>query len=717
MPPFLRRSAPAALLLALVFPAAARPQALVRVPRDARDLSQAMAKVAHNGVIEVAAGIYVPPPAGFSLTNNRKAFTIRAAPGAQVILGGQGSRRIFRFKNNARAGTKPVTFQGLTFRNGISITEGDGGAVTLREAEARFENCAFVGNHANPSTTGGGAVRVFSHSTATFVGSRFEANSSKNRGGALSVEDGSGAQLTRTTFLRNRVNLPGHRVNAPGGAVYVSDSVLRVDDSLFEENQASFAGGALYGIGHWAAPEATPRASLTVTRTTFRNNSVPADPALLPPGQTSGGAIHVEDQATLTVDRSAFAGNQAEFGGAVDAYRARVDVRGSVFSGNGTPLSGRFAGAGGAILLASVDFADSSTARGTIDRRPASLTVADSLFQGRPDPASSAHVGGCLFAGGDTNRAYGEGGLAQVGTVADHRARVDIQRSIFSDCNVQRTASSTGGSGGAIEASLTDLTLADSLVLASDARGDGAFGGGLSVQLDSLARVVRSTFSRNSAQQSGGALQVVGAAIEITAGRFFGNEVSFGSAGNLTASRGAAIYSIPMLVRRKRDVSGVVAGSLFSDNRGVPLYEADPPGAGEPVNGLRYDDDQFYAPSFGGLVFVSTLAAPGGLDPDGLNNLFVPRCCGRPSTDKSLGGNLRLFQPPTVGALVAVPRAGSTAAGSGPFLGYAWSGFSAALNGVALPFEPKSGVLADVPAAAYTLTADGAGVASATVAP
>jgi predicted outer membrane repeat protein len=709
MTPFLRRSLPAALLLALIFPAAARPQALVRVPRDARDLSQAMVKVANNGVIEIAAGIYVPPPAGFSLTNNRKAFTIRAAAGAQVVLGGQGARRIFRFKNNARAGTRPVTFQGIVFRNAISTTEGDGGAVTLREAEARFENCAFVGNHANPATTGGGAVRVFSHSTATFVGSRFEANSSKNRGGALSVEDGSGVQLTRTTFLRNRVNLAGHRVNAPGGAVYVSDSVLRVDDSLFEENQAAFAGGAVYGIGHWAAPEATPRANLTVTRTTFRNNSVPADPALLPPGQTSGGAIHVEDQATLTLDRSYFAGNQAEFGGAVDAYRAVVDVRGSAFSGNGAPLSGRFAGAGGAILLASVDFADSSTGQGATNRRPGALTVADSLFQGRPEPASSAHQGGCLFAAGDTNRAYGEGGVAASGSVADHRARVSIQRTIFSDCNVQKTASGGGGSG--------DLTLADSLILASDARGAGAFGGGLSVQLDSLARVARSTFSRNSAQQSGGALQAVGATIEVTGSRFFGNEVNFGATDNLTASRGAAIFSIPMIARRKRDVAGVVATSLFADNRGLPLYEADPAGSGEPVNGLRYDDDQFQTASFGGRVYANTLAAPGGLDPSALNALTVFRCCGRPSTDKSLGGNLRLLQPPTVGALVAVPRAGSSAAGSGPFLGYAWSGFSAALNGVALPFEPKSGVLAELPAATYTLRADGIGVATVAVAP
>lgn len=707
--PSLVRLVPACAALGfLCFASAGAAQSLVRIPQNTRDLSQAMRMVANNGVIEMAAGTYVAPAAGFSLSNNRKAFTIRAAPGATVILDGQGNKRIFRFKNNARAGMKPVTFQRIVFRNGSSTTEGDAGGVTLKAAEARFEGCTFLNNKANPNTTGGGAVRVFSNSTATFANSRFEGNSSKNRGGAVAVEDRSGAAFLGSTFVRNRVNVPGHKRNAPGGAVYVLNSLARVENSLFEENQAGFAGGALYGFGTWTAPETTPRTTLTVIGSTFRNNSVVNDPCCLPPGQTSGGAIHAEDQTTLRVERSFFAGNRAEFGGAINGYRSLVDIKGSIFDGNHTPLGNRFAGVGGAVFMASVDFPDASTQAGAINRRAARLTVAESLFAGRPDPHASANAGGCLFVGGDTNRAFGEGGVAASGTVSDNRARAEVRKTIFADCDVVRTASNTGGSGGAIELSLADLTLEDSLILVSDARGSGAFGGALSAQIESLARVARTTFAENGAEHSGGAVQSVGSTVEITQGRFFGNEIGPGS------QRGGAVYSIPRIALRKKDVTGFILSSLFSANDGFAVFDADPPGAADPINDMRYDHNQFHAD--GGRVYGNSMAAPNGLDANGLNSLTVFRA-GRPSTDKSTGANTRLFGPPTAGTLLAVQKAGSSLAPSGGAVAFGWSGFSANLNGQALPSNPKAGLLRNVPAGTYTLTADGAVVGTATLAP
>lgn len=703
----------AALALLLAPPLSALTPALVHVPKDVPDLQRAMGTVANNGVIELAPGTYPAPASGFSLSNNRKAFTIRAAANGPVILDGLGSRRIFRFKNNLRAGTRPVTFERLTFRNGASTTEGDAGGVTLKEAEARFAGCVFLANQATPASTGGGAVRLFSHSTATFVDTRFEGNSAKSRGGALAVEEGSSATVTRGTFVGNRTNLPGASRNSSGGAIYTLNSALLIQNSLFDGNQAGWVGGAVYGIGVWAAPEATPRTSITVLRSTFRNNAATFDACCVPPGQTTGGAIHAEDQTTLTVERSFFTNNLAEAGGAIDGYRALVDVKTSVFTANGAPIPGRLAGVGGAIFVGSIDFADGSTQAGAINRRPARLTVADSLFAGRPNPTSSAHSAGCLFAGGDTDRAYGEGGVAPSGSIADNRAQVTVRRSIFYDCDVERTATGMGGAGGAIGLALADLTLEDSLVASNDARGNGAFGGGLAVEADSLARVSRTTFGNDSAAFSGGAIQVVGSEIEVADSRFQGNALA--TSGNLSTSRGAGLFVIPRLAQHPHDATGTVVRSIFTDNLGLPIFDVDPPGAGDPINDVRYEDNQFYSWPFGSLVYLNTLAAPQGLSADGLNTLIGFRG-NRPSTPKGRG-NVPLFGPPSLGTLVAVASAGATVAPSGGFVGFAWSGFTSSLNGQPLPPQSKSGVLPNLPPATYSLTVDGRPVATAVLAP
>jgi hypothetical protein len=714
------RFMPSAAVLALLLatPLSAVTPALVHVPKDVSDLQRAMGTVANNGVIELAPGTYPAPASGWSLSNNRKAFTVRAAANGPVILDGQGSRRIFRFKNNLRAGTRPVTFERLTFRGGASTTEGDAGGVTLKEAEARFEGCAFLANKATPASTGGGAVRLFSHSTAAFVDTRFEGNGAKSRGGALAVEEGSSATVTRGTFLGNRTNLPGASRNSSGGAIYALNSTVLIQNSLFDGNQAGWVGGAVYGIGVWAAPEAAPRTSITVLRSTFRNNAATFDPCCVPPGQTTGGAIHAEDQTTLTVERSFFTNNLAEAGGAIDGYRALVDVKTSVFTANGTPIPGRLPGVGGAIFVGSIDFADSSTQAGAINRRPARLTVADSAFVGRPNPVSSAHAAGCLFAGGDTDRAYGEGGVALSGSIADNRAQVTVRHSLFYDCDVERTAAGTGGSGGAIGLALADLTLEDSLITGSDARGldsrgGGAFGGGLSVEIDSLARVSRTTFGNDSAAFSGGAIQVVGSEIEIADSRFQGNALA--TSGNLPTSRGAGLFVIPRLAQHPHNATGTVARSIFTDNLALPIYDVDPPGAGDPINDVRYEDNQFYSWPFGSLVYLNTLAAPQGLSPDGLNSLIGYRG-NRPSTLKGRG-NVPLFGPPSLGTLVAVASAGSTAAPSGGLVGFAWSGFTSTLNGQPLPPQSKSGVLPNLPPATYSLTVDGRPAATAVLAP
>jgi len=668
-------------------PAAFAAQQLVRVPKDAKDLQAAINLVADGGSIELAAGTYATPPRGFEISNLRTGFTVRAV--GTVVLDGGGANLLLRFENGKRDRGKLVSFEGIAFRNGNSLTEGLAGGVTLSAAEARFVGCVFEDNQATGRSSGGGAVRILEGSDATFTHSTFRGNSSLNRGGAIEIIS-STATIEGGVLADNRTNLPGHKATAIGGAIYVLNSTLRVARAQFEGNQANWAGGAIYAFGQWADPESTPRALVEVNRSTFAGNllagSVPA------PGTTVGGAIHVEDHTTLEVDSSVFTGNVAEFGGAVDSYRAIVNVRGSRFEGNRAPLTGPV-GAGGAIFASSVDFSDASTSFGAVNRRPARLVISDSLFQGSGGP--SAYAGGCVLAGGDESRAYGINGVPAAGTLEENRARLELRRAVFAGCQVQNAPQGGGGTGGAVQAGLVDLLMEDSLVI--DSRST-AFGGGMAIGRDAGGLITRTTFARSSSK-AGGALFLHGSAVQIADSNFIANDATDG--------RGGAIFAMPFNdPALPRNVRGLVANSIFTANGGSPVFDSE--ASTGPINEVRYNGNQFHLTS-GTSVYVHSRVAPGGLSAAELNNL----------ASKSDGGNLRLTSAPRLGTVVGVPPflgAGAPAsAGSsgGSFLAYAWSGRSATLLGQ--PLAAKAGLLPVAAAGDHALTVDGGAIDSARI--
>lgn len=312
-----------------------------------------------------------------------------------------------------------------------------------------------------------------------------------------------------------------------------------------------------------------------------------------------------------------------------------------------------------------------------------------------------------MGAGGDASRAYGENGAIPMGTVEENRARVTVLRSVFADCDVQRDPAMGGGVGGALNVSLATLLLEDSMVLDSDARGDGAGGGGVAIQGESIAAVSRTTFARNTADRWGGALFLNGVMVQVNESRFFANDVRPGISEGLGDSRGAAIYSIPLLSQQKperaRNVGGMVINSVFSENAGLPLWDAEP--VSGPINDLRYDNNQFYERAFGDRVYVNANAAPNGASVSMLNSLVVSRG-DRGATDKSAIANAGLFSPPGIGTLRAAPSVVGTGAPamSGSFLGFAWSGRSATLDGQTL--TARSGLQA-AGAGTHSLVVDG----------
>jgi predicted outer membrane repeat protein len=703
---------PAAAVDAAAVNAAATGAPLLRVPQDVATLTQALRLVANGAVIQLAAGSYPAPPAGFRISNARKSFTIRAAADGAAILDGGGQHPVLVLRNTARSRGGLIIFQGLVFRGGGGGSATTSPGVTVDQAAARFVRCRFE-NNAGAAGADGGGVKVRHGSDASFVGCSFTGNSSPVAGGAMMIGT-SNVQVTRGAFVANRVNPPDHDPTSHGGAISVVDGNLQVSDALFQGNQAGWVGGAIYAIGTTTATPATPHTSVSVTRATFQANAIAPQPCCPPPGPATGGAIHVENQAMLTVTGSRFVDNQAQFGGAIDGLGAVVDVAGSTFQGNGGAVTGGSEAIGGGICV----LAGGAPAGGG-GTPPAGLTVSGSLLQGsHAGSGPVGNAGGCILAGGDQQDLYGLGGHAPRGTLDSDRLPVQISGTVFAACDVQQSVAAGGGQGGAINGALVALTLDGSLVLDSAAIGNGS-GGGLFLATESAAQISRTVFAGNLADHSGGAIFAGSSSVQISGSSFIANRVGAEAGGPLDVSRGAALYFIPAVGGQPHvgpgDAAGVVAQTVFSQNAGLPLWDVDAGGAG-PVNTVQYDGNEIFNTTYGGRVYVDTVADPGrsGLDVASLNALVIRRA-GGPTTVKSTVPNQALATAPAAGSLAPIPPAGSPSARSAPFLAYAWTGGTATLNGVPLPLH--DGLIEGVAPGSYTLIVDGVAVASATVTP
>lgn len=664
----LRAAAAALVTAALALPGGAAAAPAKIVVTSSSQLTAAFRNIADGGVIEMAGGTYPSPAGGFSIANLRKAFTIQAAPNANVFLDGQSQRPVLRFKNGDRSRGKRVTFRNLKFRNGRAApAKTDAGGVTVEAAEAVFVGCVFSGNTTSGVSVGGGALRLARGAEVTLVRNFFQANGSTRRGGAVEVLS-SKLTVTSGRFEANRSNLPGHSANAVGGAVYLFNSTASFTDVLFFGNEAAWVGGAFYVFGTWGV---VPRTTARLERTSFFANHARPAPGQSALSATQGGAIHAEDQVTVTVLDSAFENNSAAIGAAVNLYRSVLDATGSIFRNH---RAGAGDGFGGTIAALSADQSDASTGNGSINRPNARVVLRDSLLQGPLDPAlAAANSGGCLLAGGDGGRVTGAAGVPAQGGLGANRAEVVLEGVVFSGCSATRKGNAPG-SGGALRADLVELEMRDGLVLGSSARGTDGAGGGLSLVGASLASLFDTTFAGNSAGSSGGAIQVRGATLDADAGRFLGN----------SAGLGAAIYSIPS---NRDPVAGTVQRSLFANQAGVPLRDVGPPSG--LVNCLRYNGNRFVAGASED-VYVHNTAAPAGLSVSGLNGLNVGSC------DKSTAPNVRETSP-REGALVAVQKAGYPNQRRGPFLAFAWTGTAATLDGV--PLAARFGLVSTTPGA------------------
>lgn len=674
------------VLIMSVFTGVAFGTTVVTVPGDIADIQSAIAAVPDGGIIEVAVDSYLVPLDGFLISNAGKSFTIRSANGGRATLDGGGSRPVLRFENVSQGAGQHVTFENLNFSNGLSTTGGRSGGVTVARASATFVGCRFIGNSSDADDTGGGGTFVHSGSFSVFIDCIWSGNTATNEGAGLRIDQSTGF-LHRCVFESNRVNLPNHRDTAAGGGLHVTNATVRVTNTRFDQNQAGYAGGGFYVLGTWSEPLEVPAADAIVANCTFTENIAVRDPSVSFPNPTEGGGLHIEDHVTTRVFNSRFIKNAAENGGGLNLYRALVEVENSLFRGNRATKIGPSTGFGGAIAAISNDtWADGST-----NRRSAHLIVRKSLLQGRFDEiGTTAQIGGCMAVIGDGNRRWGENGVSPAAGSLETRATTLVEESIFYECDVKETDGADGtGAGGAAQVVLTDLTIQNSLILKSDAIGDGtdpdwAAGGGIRNIIDSTSNIQDSTMAHNTATRFGGAIHSEGSNLDVSGCQFLNNDV-----GDVF---GTHIFATPYQFRSLHQ-TGNIELTVFSNTTdlGPLIWEGDLDLG--PINDNRYNANTLFSDSQGQTVYSHTFATVPDQAVAGLNSLVIHRS-GAPNTEKSQVAN---FDPPTspqVAAVLAAPAeiievtaAGDTENSTQSFVAFAWSGTTANLDGIPLMEE------------------------------
>jgi len=650
-------------------------------------LQHALNEVPEGGIVELAAGTYAAPSEGFTifpdLQGGTRGFTVRAAVGATVVLTGGGATRILTFTT-----PRPVTFERLTFSNGLSTEEFHAGAVSVSHVQANFISCVFENNAANPPVTGGGAVWIDT-STVLFQGCVFNNNTSKNYAGAISAY-ASRVYVRDCRFAGNRTNLPGHSSFNAAGAIHGNASTIRIANSRFENNQAGYVGGAIYVLGPWE----TPVAELDITDSLFIGNEAVRDPGGTNADPTTGGAIFMEDKVNARLYNCRFTNNSAQQGGAVSSFRSVTDIKNCAFQANravGSAQNGE--SLGGAIIVLSPDNPDQTTNGGTLNRPPAQVTITDCLIQGQGPGAPSARQGGGIFLLGDTHAAFGIT-VQQNGTQESNRTVANLKRVVFADLATVDDAGN--GTGGAVTAAFTTFHADDCIVEKCSTSQNG---GGFEFVYGCDATISNTTFAQNSAGVLGGAVAMFGGALNIDACNLVENHLTNpggGSAFVATAQPASAPYP-------EWEMTGAIQNCIISNNSGGPATIYDGYRTSAPFNRLQYKANQIYPSDHSAFFLDPPLGGQSVAQVNALTLTFGDNstCVKAPvanmaGTSASITGAILMVPPKTFssgapGEPVPIPS----------FLGYASSSGTPLLDGA--PQSSSSGVVPTTVNTSHTL--------------
>jgi hypothetical protein len=263
------------------------------------------------------------------VTSAEKAITANVIldGGGKVTLDGGGTHRLFSINTGPEASTPVLTVQRLIFAHGQGpAIDGGGGAISRTGGTLIVNQCVFTDNHGTPvgQDIAGGAIWSQGTAPTMVVGSIFLGNSAAN-GGAIG-NLGNSVRIFNSRFEGNRATGTGGNpgMGGNGGAVSIDGmgTAAEICGSTFSGNQGNAFGGALFRLAH--AQEAT-----TITRSTFKDNTLPADA-----DPSTGGGVYLQGTAA-TITQSAFVGNRARrAGGLYLGTGSTVALTDSTFTGN-----------------------------------------------------------------------------------------------------------------------------------------------------------------------------------------------------------------------------------------------------------------------------------------------------------------------------------------------------------------------------------------------
>ena len=350
-------------------------------------------------------------------------LTIQGTNPSLLTVSDNSADRVFDIGNGVT-----VAINGLTITNSYK-NAGGGGAIS-NQGVLNLSNTTITGNTAEY----GGAI--FNQGTLSVSNSNITGNSATNNGGGifssgiLSVDKST---ISDNTAYREGGGIYNYVFKENGnrniGIVTVSNSTIRA-------NTAEYGGGGIFGYEF---------GTITVSKSLISDNSVSFRSSYY-----GGGGIF--SSGILSVDRSSFIDNTAEYGGGIyGSYEGAITVSNSLISNNNASNGGG--------IYSSV-----------------TLSVNNSTISG-----NTAEYGGGIYDGISLNQGDGT---------------ITVNNSIISD-----NSAGTNGSGGGIYVSGTTIggtiTVNNSLI----SKNHGYLGGG--IYNEGTITLSNSTISNNYAEYGG----------------------------------------------------------------------------------------------------------------------------------------------------------------------------------------------------------------------
>lgn len=442
-----------------------------------------------------------------AITINKTLIITGTALGTAVD--GQGASRIFNIVGGQ------VIISNFNFQNGLAA---NGGAIQVANGSLTVTNCEFDGNVANDAANGsGGAIFVSTNASLIGNGCSFTNNQANRAGGAIEVNSGSSTPLllTNCDFDGNNAGVaPATAVPGNGGAIHITGATpSTITGGTASNNTAALEGGAYWnGTG-----------IMVVNNVTFSGNSAEGAAANEGGGAlfNAGGQLFVRNSALTNNSATGAAGS----GGGILNDMGVLVVDTTSFTGNSAMR------AGGAIEENSAATAGVLTIRG--------CTMTNNTTGSAPGNGGAIHITGANNSFLSKSTFTGNTAASEGGAIWNASGAMVIDSCII-DANTAQGAASNKGGGGIFNVSGVVSVVNESVVSNNLATGISGSGGGLMSKAGTI-NILNSTFSANSANRAGGAIEIIDGTMIIEKSALTDNDVD-GGAGTPAPGSGGAIH-------------------------------------------------------------------------------------------------------------------------------------------------------------------------------